>query len=196
MIIRYAVYHMHLRWVIVWKTASNHCDGSWGNCTMSISSLNQVSNILPISIFVFGDCWYTSRWTIRIAANDQDTVISLGRGVIWYSENLFYTLAISKIIIELSTLKIYIPIAIRKWVIGQLCPFLCFQIKNFGLQSISARIMTGNKWWVPVRSKCQHIVMWEFGWRFCFEGFSIKTKKIFSMMSVNFLFELTNDILV
>ena len=90
---------------------------------------------------------------------------------------IFYTLAISKIVVELFTLEINIPIAIRKWVIGKLWPFLCFKIKNFGLQSISARFLTGNKWWVLVRSKRKDISMGEFRWWFCFEGFSIKTKK-------------------
>ena len=85
MIIRYAVYHMHLRWAI-WRTTSNHCDRSWGDGTMSISSLSQVSNILPISVFVFGDGWYSTRWTTCIAANDQDTFICLSRGITWYSE--------------------------------------------------------------------------------------------------------------
>ena len=177
---------MHLR-AFVWITASNHCDKSWGNCTMTISSLSHVSNILPKSIFVYGDCWYDTRWTTCIAANDQDTFICLSRGIWWYSENSFYMLAISKIVIELSTLKIYIPIAIRKWVIGQLWPLLCFKIKNFGLQSISARLLTRNKWWVLVRSKRKDIGMGELWWWFFFEGFSIKTEKIISMMSVKFV---------
>jgi len=176
-IISYDVYHMHLRWAINWCTTSNHCDRSWGDCTMPRSSLSQVSNILPISVFVFGDCWYSTRWTTCIAANDQDTFICWSRCICWYSENLFYTLAISKIVIELSTLKIYIPIAIWKWIIGQLYPFLCFHMKNFGLQSIIVRRLTGYKWWVLVRSKRIDIFMGEFWWWFCFEGFSIETKK-------------------
>jgi len=87
MIIKYAVYHMHLRCVIIWSTTSNHCDRSGGNCTMTISSLSQVSNILPISVFVFGDCWCSVRWTTCIAANDQDTFICWSRCIWYYSEN-------------------------------------------------------------------------------------------------------------
>ena len=57
-------------------------------------------------------------------------------------------------------------------------------------------MMSGNKWWVSVRSKRIDEFMRETGWCFCFEGFSIKARQIILMRSVNFLFELTNDILV
>ena len=106
MIIRYAVYtvyQMHLRWFTVWFTTNNHYDRSWGDCPMSRSSLSQVSNILPVSVFVFGDCWYPSRWftlckwTLCIAANDQDTFLCLSGGVSYYSENKIIRLWFQKL---------------------------------------------------------------------------------------------------
>ena len=171
---------LYLRWIIIWLTTSNHYHWSWDDCTMSTSSLSQVSDILPISILVFGNCWYASRWTICIAANDQDTFICLTRGILWYSEFTLYACDFKFCILGLSIKKIYILITIRKWVIGQLYPFLCFQVQNFGLQSIIVEsiIVTDNKWRVSVRSKCQDVIMWELGWCFRFEGFSIKSKKI------------------
>ena len=171
---------LYLRWIIIWLTTSNHYHWSWDDCTMSTSSLSQVSDILPISILVFGNCWYASRWTICIAANDQDTFICLTRGILWYSEFTLYACDFKFYILGLSIKQIYILITIRKWVIGQLYPFLCFQVQNFGLQSIIVEsiIVTDNKWRVSVRSKCQDVIMWELGWCFRFEGFSIKSKKI------------------
>ena len=56
--------YMHLRCsAIIWETTKNHCDRSWSDCTMTISSLSHVSNIFPASVFVFGDCWYYARWS-------------------------------------------------------------------------------------------------------------------------------------
>ena len=96
---------LYLRWIIIWLTTSNHYHWSWDDCTMSTSSSSQVSNILPISILVFGYCWYASRWTICIAANDQDTFICLTRGVLWYSEFTLYAYDFKICIIGLSIKK-------------------------------------------------------------------------------------------
>ena len=85
------------------------------------------------------------------------------------------------------TSKIYIRITIRKWVIGQYFPLICFHIENFGLQSIRitvGRILTGNKWWVPVRSERPDAKMFIIGWRFCFERFSIKSRNVISFSSL------------
>ena len=54
---------------------------------------------------------------------------------------------------------------------------------------------SGDKWWVPVRSKCIYIFMAELRWRFSFKWTSIKTRRIIFMILVDLVFELTNDIL-
>ena len=160
-----------------------------------MSSLSQVTNIFPVSVFVFGDCWYASRWFTHIkgtlckAANDQDTFLCLSGGVFYYSEKKklyacdFKNCCWPRII----TSKIYIQITIRKWVIGQYFPLICFHIENFGLQSIIimvGRILTGNKWWVPVRSERPDVKMFILGWRFCFERFSIKSRNVILFSSL------------
>ena len=77
---------MHLRWSNIWRTTNDHRDRSWGDCTMTISSLSQVSNILPTSIFVFRNYWYGARWTTGIAADDQNTFRCWSCRIICYSE--------------------------------------------------------------------------------------------------------------
>ena len=71
----------------------------------------------------------------------------------------------------------YIPITIRKWVFSSFFPISRLIIENFGLKSICRRAMSSNEWWVTVRSKCHYVLMKELCWCFCFEGFSIKTRK-------------------
>ena len=77
---------MHLRWSTIWRTTNDHRDRSWGDCTMTISSLSQVSNILPTSIFVFRNYWYGARWTIGITTDDQNTFRCWSCRIICYSE--------------------------------------------------------------------------------------------------------------
>ena len=73
----------------------------------------------------------------------------------------------------------YLPITIRKWVVISLYPFSQPIIKNFCLQSISCWKVSGYKWWISIRSKRKDFQMRELWWCFCFEGFSIETRKIF-----------------
>ena len=77
---------MHLRWPTICVTTNNHCNRSWSDCTMAISSLSQVSNILPASVPVFGNNWYGVRGTTRIAADDQHAFIRWSCSIICYSE--------------------------------------------------------------------------------------------------------------
>ena len=48
---------------------------------MPIPSLSQVSNIVPIAIFVFGDSWYPSTYNIP-ATDDKYTVIYRGSRIV------------------------------------------------------------------------------------------------------------------
>ena len=93
---------INLRWPTIWSTTNNHCDRSWGDGTMIRSSLNQVSNIFPASVFVFGDCWCSGRWTTCIAADDQNTFAGWSSSIVHYPENewilVFFRSKIDRII--------------------------------------------------------------------------------------------------
>ena len=125
----------------------------------------------------------------------NSSVLSVKDGSDYQNDINFYHLLFMKILITFHKIFRYTPITIGKWEATSMFPFFRSIIQNFGPQSICSmwRAMSGNKWWVPVRSKRRDVCMRKFGWCFCFEGFTIKTRKIILMRSVNFLFELTND---
>ena len=164
---------MHLRWSTIWITTNDHCDRSWGDCTMAISSLSQVSNIRPASVFVFGNYWYGARWTIRIPADDQNTFRCWSCSIICYTEMDL----VEKIVEVPLDQLVNIPISSREWIISQLFPFLWIIIQNFSLQSICRRQVSGHKWRVSVRPKPHYIIMRELWWWFRFEASSIKPRK-------------------
>ena len=78
--------YIHSLWSIIWLTANNHCDWSWGDCTMSMSTLSQVSNICPASVFVFGNFGCVPWWTMCIATDDQNAFTRWCSSIVWYSE--------------------------------------------------------------------------------------------------------------
>ena len=155
---------MYSRRSAIWSTTNNHCDRSRSDGTMARSSLSQVSNILPASVLVFSNCWYSVVWTIGIAADDQNTFIRWSCCIKWYPEMVF----IIDVDVDVTWFNLHhlmnIPISIREWVISQLFPFFGIIIQHFSLQSICGRIMSRYKRWVSVRSKRQDIIMRKLWW--------------------------------
>jgi len=72
-------------WSTIWSTTKNHGGRSWGDCSMGISSLSQVSNIFPISVCVFGNCWRVLRWAAGRAADYQNTFAGWSGSIFRYS---------------------------------------------------------------------------------------------------------------
>jgi len=178
-------------WRRLHHTTNNHCDRSWGDCSMAASGLQQVTNIFPVSVFVLGNCGCEGWWTINIAciaADDQNTITGWGSSIFCYPKNPLSM----NILIPFYKIVQYLPITIGKWVVSSTFPNSRFIIQNFRAQSIfpdgsGYMMMSGYKWWVPVRSKRKDVLMRGIGWCFFFEVFSIKTRIIF-MRSLHSLF--------
>ena len=104
---------------LIVSTTDNHCYCSRRDRTMSISSLSQVTCMIPISILVLCNNRCCIWWAPCMTTNDKDAFFCVGRCIAFNSLTCYYLRYGWK-----STK----PVAIREWIVSSLSPFCAFII--------------------------------------------------------------------
>ena len=164
---------MHSRCSTLRPTTNNHCLSFHGYCSVSTSSLFQISRDCPNVIFVLCNCGNLGYY-INPTTNNVNTVLCMGRCIMCYSEVVKYMKNMPRLkrIYSFN----YLHVSIRKWIVFCFIPLLGIIIKNLSLEPIRVSIIASNEWRIAIRSQSKHRPMRKLRQWFSFEAGSIESK--------------------